>query len=263
MRLSIVRAGYIGGMHYLTTGEAERALVLLHETPLSARSFTPVLEMLGERSIPAIAFDTPGYGNSQPAASASIENYAAAIENAIRALGVISVVVCGIHTGAAIAIEIAARKQLPVAGLVLSGIPLMDDTARARLRDHLAGCNELSGEDAILRDWRDRCRRWHNAPRELLIQALAEEMAVFERRHSGFEAVMAYDLAARVREVVASVLVLNGEYDSLAAIDAAEALRLFPQAELRLLAGLGGQPQWTWADIYLENLLQFATPFLR
>jgi len=218
---------------------------------------------LAERSISAIAFDTPGYGNSEPAASATIENYAAAVENAIRVLGLTSVVVCGIHTGAAIAIEIAARSQLTVAGLVLSGIPLMDDAARGRLRVHLAGCNELSGEDRILREWRDRCHRWRNAPPELRIQALADEMAVFERRHFGFEAVMAYDLAVRAREVIAPVLVLNGEYDSLAGVDAEEALHLFPQAELRLLAGLGGQPQWTWADIYLENLLQFATPFLR
>ncbi len=261
--MSILRTGYIGGTHYLTTGEGGCALVLLHETPLSARSFTPLLERLGDRSIPAIAFDTPGYGNSEPAASPTIENYAAAIESGIRGLGLRSAVICGIHTGAAIAIEIAARAKVSVNGLVLSGIPLMDDAAREKLRDHLAARHGLSGEDVILRDWRDRCRRWHNAPSELLIQALADEMAVFERRHLGFEAVMAYDLAARAEIVTAPVLVLNGEHDSLAGIDAAESLRLFPQAELRLLPDLGGQPQWTWADIYLEHLLQFARPLLR
>lgn len=261
--MTTVRAGYVGALHYLATGAGERALVLLHETPLSARSYAPLLQRLAVQSIPAIAFDTPGYGSSAPAEFASIENYAAAIETAMRQLGLRSAVICGIHTGAAIAIEIAARANVMVAGLVLSGIPLMDDAARARLKEHLAARDGLSSEDAILRDWRDRCRRWHGAPPDLLIQALADEMAVFDRRDSGFEAVMAYDLAVRARAVDTPVMVLNGEHDSLAKVDAAEALRLFPQADLLILPGLGGQLPWTSADIYLENLLQFAKPLLR
>ena len=107
--MSGVRAGYVGALHYLATGTDDHAFVLLHETPLSARSFAPLLARLAGRSVRAVAFDTPGYGCSAPAGTATIENYAAEIEGGIRALGLSRVVICGVHTGAAIAIEIAAR----------------------------------------------------------------------------------------------------------------------------------------------------------
>ncbi len=246
-------------------GTGATAILLLHETPTSSRSFVPAMPALASAGC-AIALDTPGYGASfVPAGTASIESYAEAIWEAICRLGIDRVALCGIHTGAAIAIAIAARARAgpAIAGLVLSGIPLIDADSRVRLERHIAHRRTLEGEAALLDAWRDRAGRWRGASHATLMETLADEMMIFQQRDAGLEAVLAYGLARDAARVTAPVLVLNGAQDSLGASDAAHAITLLPAARLHILPDHGGQLPSAAPDTYAHAVLDFVLPLMR
>jgi pimeloyl-ACP methyl ester carboxylesterase len=259
-----IRPGYIdtphGQLHYLESGMGRRAILLFHETPLSSKTFLPTIPHLATR-VRVIAFDTPGYGGSAPPVErASIEGYGAALWSGIQQLGLDEIAVCGIHTGTAIAVELASRDRPgpKVVGAVLSGVTVFDAEARAVLAT-FADRENRPDEAAILQTWRDRAGRWVRAPAELLIQALADELEAFPRRRDGFKAVGDYDMQGAIARLKIPVLVLNGEKDSMAKIDAA-AVTLFGDARLVLLPEWGGQLQWSAARIYADHLLDFLLP---
>src|SRR5476651_316764 len=97
-----------GRIHIAAAGSGQ-PILLLHQTPRSWDEFREVLPLLG-RHFRAIAMDTMGYGDSDqlPMEAISIENLAASAHQLLEALGHRSVVVVGHHTGAVIALEIAA-----------------------------------------------------------------------------------------------------------------------------------------------------------
>lgn len=271
MRATTIEHGYVdtdrGQVHFLAAGAGDATLFLCHETPLSAASFVPTLERLGAlRRV--VALDTPGYGESAPLEGvASIERYAEALGAAIDTLARARFVVAGIHTGAAIALEIARRaargaagtgvaRRCELAGLVLSGVPLLDADRRARLQEFVAARRGPADEATVLAGWHDRARRWYRAPRELLVRALADELHVFERRDVALEAVARYEAEAALRACRVPVLLLNGRRDSLVAADE-RAATLLPQATCRILEDYGGQLQWTAADEYCAQLAAF------
>ena len=107
-----------GRVHIAACG-AGAPILLLHQTPRSWDEFRDVLPLLG-RHYRAIAMDTMGYGNSDPLppGQASIENWAKAAHELLDALGIERVAVVGHHTGASIAIEIAAAYPAQVAALM-------------------------------------------------------------------------------------------------------------------------------------------------
>ena len=256
-----------GRVHYLESGAGARAIVLFHETPLSSKSFLPTIPLLAA-SPRVIAFDTPGYGGSAPlAGQAGIETYAEALWSAIQQLGLSEVALCGIHTGASIAVELASRnRQGPrIIGAVLSGVALLDAEGQAILtafleRDGRNGeMTPSQAEESILQTWHDRVRRWVRPPTALLIQCLADELAVFPRRNEGFRAVRDHDLRSAISRVQAPVLMLNGEKDSLAKMDA-ESVKLFRDARLVLLPDWGGQLQGSAPALYANHLLDFLLP---
>jgi len=62
-------AGYVearwGQVHYRASGSSGPWVALFHESPLSTAAFESVLQLLGT-TCRAVAFDTPGYGQSDP-----------------------------------------------------------------------------------------------------------------------------------------------------------------------------------------------------
>src|SRR5262245_15818337 len=108
-------------------------ILLLHQTPRSWNEYRDVLPLLGNE-FRAIAMDTPGFGDSAslPEGGASIETWATAAFALLDALGEKEVVVVGHHTGAVIALEMAAAVPYRVRALVLSACPLVDAQRRAK-----------------------------------------------------------------------------------------------------------------------------------
>lgn len=120
------RAGPCGGI----------PLLMLHASPGSARGILPLASRLAEHR-DVVAMDTPGFGDSDPLASAdpSIGDFADAVLEVIGSLGVPCVDVYGTHTGASIALETAVRGPTRIRKLVFDGLPMFSPDERV---DHLA-----------------------------------------------------------------------------------------------------------------------------
>jgi pimeloyl-ACP methyl ester carboxylesterase len=119
-----------GPVHIAACG-AGRPILLLHQTPRSWDEFREVLPLFGGK-YRAIAMDTVGFGDSTPlpAGRDSIEAWAEAAHEALAALGHERATVLGHHTGAAIAIEMAASRPDRIEALILSASPFVDAMRR-------------------------------------------------------------------------------------------------------------------------------------
>ena len=125
-RPTTVERGYadtrFGQSHYyraIAPHQPRRPLVCFHMSPWSGAYFAPLLAAMGGDR-PALAIDTPGYGNSDPPPEpASIEDYAAAMGDVLDALGIDEFDLLGDRTGAKIALEVARRRPRQTARLVL------------------------------------------------------------------------------------------------------------------------------------------------
>jgi len=120
------------GLVHVAACGAGRPILLLHQTPRSWDEYREVLPLLGVR-YRAIAMDTVGFGDSEPlpAGADSIEAWAAAAHEVLLALGHARAVVAGHHTGAAVAVEMAASRPERIEALVLSACPYVDAARRA------------------------------------------------------------------------------------------------------------------------------------
>ena len=107
-----VRRGYVdvewGQIHYRACGDSGPPALFFHESPLSGMAYDRALPHLGQR-LRAYAFDTPGYGASDPPPHDRFEipDYSAMLLQAADALGLASFAVAGVHTGA------SSRWRLP------------------------------------------------------------------------------------------------------------------------------------------------------
>jgi len=94
------------------------AILLLHGSGVSARSWTFQLQSLGH-ALWVLAIDLPGHGESDPIHEASLEGYADAARGLLDALGTGPVLAAGHSLGGAVAQVLAARYPDMVRGLVL------------------------------------------------------------------------------------------------------------------------------------------------
>ncbi|MEH2503958.1 pimeloyl-ACP methyl ester carboxylesterase [Bradyrhizobium sp. AZCC 1578] len=121
----------LGRIHVAMAGTGFPVL-LLHQTPRSWDEYRDVLPLLG-RDFRAIAMDTLGFGDSErPAADPSIELWAEGAFALLDALEEPRAAIAGHHTGAVIAVEMAASAPARVSALVLSACPFVDAARRAR-----------------------------------------------------------------------------------------------------------------------------------
>jgi 3-oxoadipate enol-lactonase len=119
--MGTVRTSAGTSIGFAEAGGGERTPILfLHGVGSDKSVWHPQLEHFGaERR--AIAFDYPGYGDSDPAPEATTrDDYAGAILSAMRALGVERAHICGLSLGGVIAIAIAHASPDSCASLTLA-----------------------------------------------------------------------------------------------------------------------------------------------
>src|SRR6476659_7254366 len=112
-------AGYEIG--YAEAGGGERMpLVLLHGVGSDKSVWRPQLDHFGQERR-TIAFDYPGYGESDPAPEGTTrDDYAAAIVSAMAALGVSKAHICGLSLGGVVAIAMHHHAPVVCASLILA-----------------------------------------------------------------------------------------------------------------------------------------------
>lgn len=216
-----------GTLHYARAG-AGPAVLLLHQTPRSWDEYRAVLPLLG-RHFQGIAMDTIGFGDScKPALGRdSIEYWAQVAFSLMDALGIQRFSVVGHHTGAAIAVELAAAYPQRITAAVLSAAPLVDASFRASHAGPARVDNALHQSDgAHLGElWRQR-QPWYPAGDiELLDRFMIDALKAGARAAEGHAVVARYLMEARLPLIRCPALVVAPTADPHAYPSAARLAR--------------------------------------
>ncbi|MBT8445787.1 MAG: alpha/beta fold hydrolase, partial [Gammaproteobacteria bacterium] len=119
-----------GQIHYLERDGNGTPIIMLHQTASSAKMFEAMMAAYpaGRR---LIALDTPGFGGSyEPDGEPTMAGYGEMLFAAIKALEYPRVHLFGHHTGASVAIEIAAAHPDAVASLSMIGPVVLTEEER-------------------------------------------------------------------------------------------------------------------------------------
>ena len=216
-----IRRGYADGrfgqMHYFEaagSAGAERApLYCLHATAYSGQTFAPIMHLLAEgRRV--IALDTPGYGGSDaPPAMVDLAQYAQALAEAIQAThrGSGPVDLFGYHTGAMLAVELAAQFPALVRRIALIGVPFFEGTDKAIWRNRLVQEHALGGSlDQFRHRWEYHVAyRPTGMPLTRAFDNFVDELRPWPRDWWAHKALFDYDARPRLVKVACPVLVIN------------------------------------------------------
>ena len=230
-----------GQVHYRSSGDAGPVVVLLHESPLSSLAYRAALpEFAG--SARAFAFDTPGYGESDPPpAQTEIPEYATTLLEAAEALGLERFAVVGVHTGASLALQMALQAgPQRVTHIVMSGVPVMTPEERAHylatwappVEPNEAGDHFRWAWERYLRIWRGPASMLHIGATLLLTN--------LEHYFWAYNAAFRYDPEPDLARLEIPTLFLTAENDLLIASDR-RAVVIVPGSRLQVVPGHVGQ----------------------
>ena len=214
-------------------------IVFLHGVGSDKSVWRLQLEHFG-RERRAVAFDYPGYGDSDPAPDGTTrDDYAAAILSAMDALGISQAHICGLSLGgvAAIAINHAAPDRC--ASLILADTFAAHSDGRAIYERSIAAT-----DTGTMRQLADaRVDVLLAQPADPAIRAeVVETMAAIDPAayRIGAEAVWLADQSDRVHDIRVPVLVLCGAEDRVTPRALSTALtRLIPGARCELIDRAG------------------------
>lgn len=239
-----LRRGYAdtrhGQVHYAEHGSGVPVL-LLHQTPRSWDEYRDVLPLLGGE-FRAIAMDTPGFGQSaRPPGPWSIELFATGVLDLCDDLGLGQVSLVGHHTGAVIALEVAASAPDRIRALVLSGMPFVDAERRRRVArrapiDHVVPAPDGSH---LMRLWNNRAPYYPADRPDLLDRLVRDGLGVLDRVEEGHVAVNRYRMEKRIALVRSPTLALCGELDEFSLPDLPKITASIPGARAAVLPGTG------------------------
>jgi 3-oxoadipate enol-lactonase len=135
-------AGYSLGYEESGGGEA-MPIVFLHGVGSDKSVWRPQLDHFG-RTRRAIAFDYPGYGDSDPAPEGTTrDDYAEAIVSAMHELGVARAHVCGLSLGGVIAIAVHHAAPEACVSLVLADTFAVHPDGEAIYQRSIAASRDL------------------------------------------------------------------------------------------------------------------------
>ena len=214
----------MGQVHGLTGGGGAGApLLLLHQTPRSVDEFAEVIPLLArERRV--VALDTPGYGCSDRVPGRpTVADYAGAVVQALDALEIGRVIVVGHHTGAVIAVEMAAAFPERVERVVLSGPVYTDAAGRAELAGFFKQWEIAADGSHLVEKWR-KMHDW--LPRPDLVQRFVVDLfRAGTESEQGHDAVAEYRMEDRLPRVGCPALLLYCRRDPFATPERAGPLR--------------------------------------
>jgi len=248
-----------GQVHYRYDGTGE-PLLLLHQTPASSDEYSLLIPHLA-KACRVIAMDTMGYGMSDsPPANPTIADYARYAKEFLAAIGVKKASVFGHHTGATIAVEMAAAYPELVDNLVLSGCPLYTKEAREQRQKADAGRVaefKADGSD-IMGLWNVLAKYNPDAGpgfwRKTLIAGLQPGLRSEDAHHAVFH----YDEQKRLPLIKAPTLILSGSKDIFVTLlDATK--NLVPRSRTQVIEGPGSMIALTAP----EQLANAMTEFLK
>jgi pimeloyl-ACP methyl ester carboxylesterase len=205
-----------GQVHYRVAGTGE-PIVLMHWAPSSGRQHSVLLVQLAARGFCAIAPDLMGYGDSdKPDRQWSIGDYSRNLGDLLDALELSAVYLYGGHTTAAVATEFAVTSPSRVQALALDGSPVYDAAQRAAFAGSYALPLQLETDGShMLWAWQ-RSLRSPTMPLEEVFADCVDLLKAGHTYHTGYEAVWAYDMAARLPLLTVPTVAMTTPDDPLA-----------------------------------------------
>jgi 3-oxoadipate enol-lactonase len=212
-------------------------IVFLHGVGSDKSVWRPQLDHLGgERR--SIAFDYPGYGNSDPAPEeTSRDDYAAAIQSAMHELGVSKAHICGLSLGGVVAIALHHAAPDACASLILADTFSVHPDGQAIYDRSMAASSDLrvmaeARVDVLL------AQPANPAVRREVVETMARIDPAAYR--IGAQAVWLADQRDRAGEIRVPTLVLCGEQDHVTPPALSRELtHLIPGARFEAIEGAG------------------------
>ena len=186
----------------------------------------------------AIAFDYPGYGESDSAPEGTTrDDYARAILSAMHELGIEHAHVCGLSLGGVVAIAMHHAEEERCSSLILADTFAVHPEGRAIYERSVAGSRDLPAMakarvDVLLAQPADPLVR-----REVVDTMSRIDPAAYR---IGAEAVWLADQRDRAGEIQLRSLVIVGDHDLITPVDLSnELVDLIPDARMQVISGAG------------------------
>lgn len=232
----ITNNGYDIGYAQSGSGDAI-PIVFLHGVGSDKSVWHPQLDYFGAGRR-AIAFDYPGYGDSDPAPSGTTrDDFASAIISAMHELGVDRAHICGLSLGGVVAIAMHHAAPERCASLVLADTFAVHPEGRAIYDRSVAASSDLRSAaegrvDVLL------AQRAMPAIRREVVETMARIDPASYRVAA--RAVWLADQRERAQDIKVPTLVLVGSEDLVTPIDlSSELVDLIPDARMQVIAGAG------------------------
>lgn len=251
--------------------------VLLHGWTDNADTWLDVLDRLALAGRPAIAYDLPGFGAAPPLDGGPVldqltEFADAAVRRAAAAAGT-DVVVCGNSLGGWVALRLAERESLPLAGTVLLGPAGIRMARLFFAADRIPAVAALIGlpapvPAAVVRGVAGQLFRRFGISRPDAVESavvdryarfMSDRATIAERigyaKRLGSELDHPFD-PGRIR---VPVIAIWGDTDRLCPPGGAEDLaRMLPEARIEVVPGCGHLPQAECPDLVVEAITELA-----
>jgi 3-oxoadipate enol-lactonase len=212
-------------------------IIFLHGVGSDKSAWAPQLDHFGARRR-ALAFDYPGYGESDPALPRTTrDDFAAAILGAMDTLEIERAHICGLSLGGVIAIAMYDAAPQRCASLILADTFAVHPDGQA-IYDRSVAASEQMSELAAARTpvllAPGASEELHSEVRETMARIDPQAFRV------GAEAVWLADQRDLVAAITAPTLVLVGDQDTVTPPELSQDLAdAIPGAELVTLAGAG------------------------
>ena len=182
-----------GQIHIRRVGQGP-VLVMIHEMPLSSKVFIPLMKEL-QNEYECIAIDLPNYGDSEWSTHAlTITDYATIVQATLNELGIASYLLYGVHGGASVALDVAARFADEVKALVLSGVPLFTDEERVKLHAGLKPFQFKNDGSHYQIWWENFRKKWADTtPAHIIENAVVDIVKAGSHYDVGYRAAFDYD----------------------------------------------------------------------
>lgn len=232
----ITNNGYDIGYEESGAGGAT-PIVFLHGVGSDKSVWRPQLDYFG-RERRAVAFDYPGYGDSDPAPKGTTrDDYASAIISAMHELGIDRAHVCGLSLGGVVAVAMHHADSKRCASLILADTFAVHPEGRAIYERGVAASGNLRAVaearvDVLLAQPADPSVR----------SEVVETMARIDPAAYciGAEAVWLADQRDRAEQIHVPTLVLVGDRDLVTPPELSnELVDLIPDARMQVIAGAG------------------------
>ena len=206
-------------------------IIFLHGVGSDKSVWKPQLEHFGERRR-ALAFDYPGYGESEFAPDATRDDFAAAILAAMDALDIDRAHICGLSLGGVIAIAMHAAAPARCASLILADSFAAHPQGQAIYERGVAASHDMRG----LAEARVGALLVSEEPRPEVIDTMGRIDP--EAYRIGARAVGLGDQRDRAAAIRVPTLILCGDEDAITPPSLSEELAgLIPGSKLHIIAG--------------------------